>query len=1843
MTGTIDILRGELERLFSLEEMTGMSRTLLGLDPEDVGGVSAKGSFARALTERCVDGDRIEALVDVILVSRSEVDPRVRDIAALLGTDDLPPGAKLGPYTIERKVASSDLGVQYLAKKDGRAFTVKTLRREAARDKRAVHRFLTANRLVATVDDEGLPKNLEAGEAGEGVYYVAYEYFDATPLSARLARTGPSHFNELKPLLRGILTPLAALHKAQLTHGDLKLDHVLLTRGAGAQALTGGASSQALLSGSLADVQVVLIDFGGDRLRPRLAHADKQNGGFGFLAVYGSPRTIAPEQVRGRPSDARTDVYAVGSMIYELLSGKPVFQADAPADAAFSHLAVKPEPPSSKAPRGWVTKEIDDWVLSMLDKNPASRPKDAGALLDQLDRLGRTAKTQPGATKIAPEKLESLLDMLQAAPDDSEAAIALEKAVDEGGDAKRIADAFAAAAAQVTGHDEDAKELEKALLYRAARIYDGAAGDKAQAEKIYQEIVQLDPSDEIAIIALEEVRRALGKYEEIVEDLLNRSESAEPGAARARLLSEIGRLYASELDDAEQALVAYAQAICELPTDEEYASEVERLAAGKVERWNEVLGTMTEAVKGDTLSPSDRIALLDRIARWYETKVGRADLALMAYQQILSGDPASELALEGLTTIYRRAQQWPELAGVLLKRADAAGSTPRSRDLRTEAAELFENRLNDNGRAQKLYEAVLAEDPGHVKAGDALARIAEKNGDFAKLASLYEERMHARRGEERTDALVKLAEVYEDNLDDLAKATQKYEELLATDPTNLNGLKGLDRIYNRTGRYRELLDVLARQVSAAATPRQKINLYERIASLHDEEFLDHAKAAEAREAILELDPANDASLTALARHYRHLAKWEDLVKLYEKHADTTGDEARRVELLVQRARVLAEQIGSPERATKAYDQILELAPGHAGALEALARLRELSGDAHAALSAIEALAAKATTGEAKAEQWVRAAKLLEARGDRDGAIERYKLALEANRKDAAASVALRDAFLQRGDHASVIALIEKELEVADGALAKGRLLAEQARIFKGPMADTSKAETFAKRALELDASNLEAQLVLADLAYEASRFIEASKAYEALVGRVGALAKEEATRTLVRFVEAAGKAASLAAPPSSAAAISQAALSQTSLDGPASGTFAGPASGGRISAIPGSVYPPGNPKIAAAVEALERVAPDDVHALVRVAKVVLEQGDPQTAKKTYDELVSKHAVHLTASEKGEVFYGLGESLRRLGDLDGAIEPLQQAANFDSASPAPLRALARVYEEKGSWSDVIRVKKRRLDLAVGQERFDLLIEIGDVYLQKLSDRTLASKTYVAALEEKPDDRKLLTRLMQLYSEEKDWAKLLEVVLRLADFVEDKKQRAKYMHTAAAVAARQLGERNKAIEYYDRALELDPTLSKALEEAIELRRNKHDHDGVERLLKMQLDQAKDAQDREKLREILDQLGELYQKFLNEPEMAIDAYEAATAFDPENKQRAETLAELYASDVGQYLEKAVKSQAQILKRNPYRVESYKLLRRLYTEAKRADSAWCLCQALSVLNLAEPDEERFYKRHRTDSAAPAQSVLSDEDWTKLAHADQDALLTRIFATIQPTIIRARTQPLEQTGYDMRYAIDLSMHPYPISQTLYYAAGVLGMPAPLVFQNPNDPGGLGFLHAHQPAIVLGRAAFETQVSPQALSFIGGRHLAYFRPGYYVRHLVPTGTGLKAWLFAAIKLSVPQFPVAPDLQGQVNEAMASMNQDLDAMARERLASLVSKLLQAGGALDLKKWVTSVDLTVDRAGLLLAHDLMTTTEGIRATDDTSSVAVKERMKEAVLFSISEEYFSIRSKLLIAIDS
>jgi tetratricopeptide (TPR) repeat protein len=1650
---------------------------------------------------------------------------------------------------------------------------------------RALQRFLTANRLVGQVQHPGIPRNVETGSFPDGRMYIAYDYVEGQSLAARLSRTGPMHVNEARPILKSILETLAALHEKRLAHGDMKTENVLLGR---SMETTPGAGPR-----------VVLVDFGTDRLRARGRTALHQTG---ILAVYGSAKAMAPELVKGHVADTKSDVYAFGALLWEVLTGKTLFggQNTTSLEVALAHLAEMPPAPSTVAPRGWVSKELDAFVLELLHKDPTQRPADARAVLETFDRMGRGAQAAAATTgeatkKLSDDDVDLRIAELVDKPEDGEIAAALEKAIEEGGDATRIADGFQQVAEGLD--DDDKKEVRRSLLFRAARIFEQFAKKYEQAETAYKRLLELDPKDDIAQAALEELKKATGQWSDVVEMLLHRVDSVHHGRERALVYAEIARLYEIELEDPDNAFVAYVQAWCEEPRENDYAHEVERLAARNEEKWDEALGQGAHKTQVKEVSTEDKLALFVQMGKWFVSKVNRLDLALPSFQAALAIEPSNDVALEGTCEVYRRAQQWPELGAVLMKRADAAATPGRARDLRAEAAEILESKLSDAGKAKDLYQQILNDDPGHKKAVEGFERLCQRTGDFAGMVKIVEARADALRGHERADALARIGEIYEDNIGDLPEALKRYEAVLGIEPRHLGALKGLDRIYNRQGRYKELLGNLEMQIEVAATPRQKIGLLQRIAAIHDEEFLDHQKAAESYEAVLKLDGTNDAALVSLGRHYRALDRWEDVAALYERHLKVVEDTNRRIELLLARGRVLGEQVGSPERAMQAFEKVLELNSEHAGALEALARLRETAGDANSAVAAVEALAMKASTPEAKAEQYVRAAKLLEGRGDKDGAIERYKLALDANPNDKGAAAALRAAYAARGAVAAAIAMIEKEVAIEQGPMQKARLFAEMAKIAREKLKDEEKSTKAASSALDFDPTNLTALMALGDYAFEGGRWVEAAQRLESVVGRSDTLPKDDAMRVLLRYVDS---------------------LTRTGQGA----------------------------KATKAVEKLRTLAPDDPEALLRISKVMFDHGEPAQAKQIHVDLIDRFGDKFSAAERADILYRLGEVSRKTNDLDRAELCLEEAADLDPANGAALDALAKVHEARSEWTAVVETKRRRLDLANDtQERVKLMTEIGDILATKIKDRTEAAKQYVAALDERPDDRGVMLKLMQLYSEAEDWSHLVEVVLKLAEFVDDPKAKGKYLMTAAIVTERQLKDPSEAASLYERVVEADPTNDKALADALKLRQGQGDHAGYQHLLEIKLERAKKANDKTGQIEALDQLGKLYHQQLGMVDEAIESYEQAQALDPEGRERAEILAEIYASDAARFLEKAVKSQTAILKRNPYRAESFKLLRRLYTQAKRADAAWCICQVLTSLNLAEADEERFFKRHRAETAAPAQDRLNDAEWNSFVrHPDRDPLLTAIFATIEPAIVQSRGVTLEKEGYHPSYAVDLTNDPFPMSQTLYYAAGVLGVESPIVFHNRALEAGLAYVHAAPRALVLGRAALETgEVPAQALAFVAAQKLAFFTPGMYVRQVVSTGTGLKAWLFGAIKQTSPQFPIAPELEGPVQQALAALKQ-LHPTAKEQLASLVARLLQSGAAIDLKKWIAACDLTADRAGFVLAHDLDVATALIKASDDaSSSVTQKDRLRELVLFAASEDYFALRQKLVVNIDS
>jgi tetratricopeptide (TPR) repeat protein len=169
-----------------------------------------------------------------------------------------------------------------------------------------------------------------------------------------------------------ILRGLQCAHAAGFIHADLKCDNVLI---------------QVLPDGELAKV----IDFGIAQLMGR--RRPPSHGG--RIQVAGTPQYMAPEVIRGEPASARTDVYAAGVLLYQLVCGTVPFTGERPLDIMMQHLHAEVEPPSARRPDGAIAARLDRAILRALAKRPDDRFDDAAAFLRAIEPLARAAPRIP--------------------------------------------------------------------------------------------------------------------------------------------------------------------------------------------------------------------------------------------------------------------------------------------------------------------------------------------------------------------------------------------------------------------------------------------------------------------------------------------------------------------------------------------------------------------------------------------------------------------------------------------------------------------------------------------------------------------------------------------------------------------------------------------------------------------------------------------------------------------------------------------------------------------------------------------------------------------------------------------------------------------------------------------------------------------------------------------------------------------------------------------------------------------------------------------------------------------------------------------------------------------------------------------------------------------------------------------------------------------------------------------------------------------------------------------------------------------------------------------------------
>ncbi|MRH86279.1 Stk1 family PASTA domain-containing Ser/Thr kinase [Nocardia sp. SYP-A9097] len=252
----------------------------------------------------------------------------------------------------------------------GRDVAIKVLRADLARDPTFYLRFKREAQNAAALNHPAIVAVYDTGEAeidGGPLPYIVMEYVDGDTLRDIVRGKGPMAPRRAMEVIADVCAALDFSHRNGIVHRDMKPANIMINR-AGA---------------------VKVMDFGIAR-----ALADSSNPMTQTAAVIGTAQYLSPEQARGEQVDARSDVYSVGCVLYEILTGEPPFTGDSPVAVAYQHVREDPRLPSHVHPG--VPRELDSVVLKAMSKNPANRYQTAAEMRADLIRvLGGQKPTAP--------------------------------------------------------------------------------------------------------------------------------------------------------------------------------------------------------------------------------------------------------------------------------------------------------------------------------------------------------------------------------------------------------------------------------------------------------------------------------------------------------------------------------------------------------------------------------------------------------------------------------------------------------------------------------------------------------------------------------------------------------------------------------------------------------------------------------------------------------------------------------------------------------------------------------------------------------------------------------------------------------------------------------------------------------------------------------------------------------------------------------------------------------------------------------------------------------------------------------------------------------------------------------------------------------------------------------------------------------------------------------------------------------------------------------------------------------------------------------------------------------
>ena len=546
---------------------------------------------------------------------------------------------------------------------------------------------------------------------------------------------------------------------------------------------------------------------------------------------------------------------------------------------------------------------------------------------------------------------------------------------------------------------------------------------------------------------------------------------------------------------------------------------------------------------------------------------------------------------------------------------------------------------------------------------------------------------------------------------------------------------------------------------------------------------------------------------------------------------------------------------------------------------------------------------------------------------------------------------------------------------------------------------------------------------------------------------------------------------------------------------------------------------------------------------------------------------------------------------------------------------------------------------------GDERYELLVELAEIWATKVGDAQQGLNAYEQALDVKPDDHQLQHRMLQLYQKTGQWQQVVDILQQIAERDPVPERRARYLFTMAQAHRDKLNDPYRAAELFDEALDLNPDYLDAFKRIDKLYTGLKDWGKLERAYRKMIHRVAGQGKTELEYNLWHALGLIYRDRLQDGGRAVEAFTVATQVKPDVTKDHLILAEL-GEQMGRY-DEAVTSYRALLKQDAMKVDAYRAIYNMFLRQEAYDEAWCTAGVLTFVRRANEEEQRFYDDWKPTDIPKVSAKLDNESWIRqLFHEDEDIYIGKIFEAIALAALKAKMAAIkgkpDAPVLQEQCLQDPANSTSRFARTFWWAAQVMGITAPRLYAHTHVGGGLMAVPVEPVATVAGAGVLQG-LNPLETAFVAGQHLAMYRGEHYIKTLFPTVTELTVLLFAAIRLVAPNTPAPSQYAKQVQATAQSLGRYMKPIQLEALKVVVNRFLKEGARANIKRWAQAVQTTASRAGLVLAGDLEVAKKIIAAQPQLpGDLSPQERLKELMVYSVSDNYFKLRAKLGIQID-